>query len=263
MKIESSPNKSKPPAMRRGKKKQQAPQSSDDIPATRVKVNQREHYVNNKEFSGSIVEYVTSVTAAIRTGKEVPIPTEYIGTCLLKISEGLSRKPNFIRYTYREEMVMDGVENCLKAINNYNIEVATRTGLPNAFAYFTQICYFAFLRRISREKKQQDIKQLYIIHANIDSFANFSEEEGSGGHGVLGHTGGDNIIERIRNKVEQIHTQDNNIKAFGKSLKKKPAKIIDAPLEQPVTVSTIKTRKKRMANPAKVTTSNVEMLFGK
>ena len=262
MKIESTSDKAKPALMRRGKKKQQAPQS-DDAPVTPVKVNQREHYVNNKEFSGRIVEYVTSVTAAVRTGKEVPIPTEYIGTCLLKIAEGLSRKPNFIRYTYREEMVMDGVENCLKAINNYNIAVATRTGLPNAFAYFTQICYFAFLRRISREKKQQDIKQLYIIHANIDSFANFSEEEGAGGHGVLNHTGGDNIIERIRNKVEQIHTQDNNIKAFGKSLKKKPAKIIDAPLEQPVTVATIKTRKKRMANPAKVTTSNVEMLFSK
>lgn len=262
MKIESTSDKAKPALMRRGKKKQQAPQS-DDASVTPVKVNQREHYVNNKEFSGRIVEYVTSVTAAVRTGKEVPIPTEYIGTCLLKIAEGLSRKPNFIRYTYREEMVMDGVENCLKAINNYNIAVATRTGLPNAFAYFTQICYFAFLRRISREKKQQDIKMLYIIHANIDSFANFSEEEGSGGHGVLSHTGGDNIIERIRNKVEQIHTQDNNIKAFGKSLKKKPAKIIDAPLEEPVTVATIKTRKKRMANPAKVTTSNVEMLFSK
>ena len=83
----------------------------------------------------------------------------------LKIAEGLSHKANFVRYTYREEMVMDAVENCLKAIENYNLETATRTGKPNAFAYFTQISWYAFLRRIQKEKKQQDIKIKYLTES--------------------------------------------------------------------------------------------------
>ena len=93
------------------------------------------HYVNNALFSQSVVEYVSEVNKATNNNKEIPIVPNYIAECFLRISEGLSHKSNFIRYTYREEMVMDAVENCLKAIPNYNIEAATRTGKPNAFAY--------------------------------------------------------------------------------------------------------------------------------
>jgi len=123
------------------------------------------HYVNNKEFSLAVVEYVKSKQDAIANGDPPPIVTDYIAECFLKIAEGLSHKSNFVRYTYREEMVMDAVENCLKAIENYNVEAATRTGTPNAFAYFTQIAWYAFLRRINREKKQQDIRLKYISEA--------------------------------------------------------------------------------------------------
>ena len=80
----------------------------------------------------------------------------------------MSHKANFVRYTYREEMVMDAVENCLKAIENYNIDKATRTGKPNAFAYFTQIAWYAFLRRIEKEKKQQDIKMKYLSESGLE-----------------------------------------------------------------------------------------------
>ena len=106
---------------------------------TKIKPKNKPHYVNNREFSYSVVDYVKKVNAAQDSGEPLPIVPDYIATCFLKISEGLSHKSNFIRYTYREEMVMDAVENCLKAITNYNIEAATRTGNPNAFAYFTQI----------------------------------------------------------------------------------------------------------------------------
>jgi len=111
----------------------------------KVKPKDKPHYVNNKEFSQSVVDYVNLVTEARENDNDDPKITEYIGSCFLKIAEGLSRKPNFIGYTYREEMVMDGVENCIKAIMNYDVEKATRTGLPNAFAYFTQIVWYAFL----------------------------------------------------------------------------------------------------------------------
>ena len=96
------------------------------------------HYVNNADFSHAVVEYVKTSESAKKKNKEVPKVTDYIATCFLKIAEGLSHKANFIRYTYREEMVMDAVENCIKAIMNYDITKATRTGLPNAFGEYDQ-----------------------------------------------------------------------------------------------------------------------------
>ena len=116
----------------------------------KLKPKEKPHYVNNADFSQAVVEYCKTVIEAKETDDQLPVVTDYIASCFLKIAEGLSHKSNFIRYTYREEMVMDAVENCLKAIENYNIEAATRTGKPNAFAYFTQIAWFAFLRRIAK-----------------------------------------------------------------------------------------------------------------
>lgn len=129
-----------------------------------------EHYVNNKDFTNAVVEHVKNVNEAKKHGKESPQIPEYIGDSLLRIAKGLARKPNFFAYSYRDEMIMDGVENCVRAIHNYNINAATRSGKPNAFAYFTQIIYFAFLRRIAKEKRQAEIKEKYIMESNIESF---------------------------------------------------------------------------------------------
>ena len=174
------------------------------------KAKEKPHYVNNKQFSGAVVDYVNSANEARDKGEEEPIITEYIGSCFLKIAEGLSHKPNFSGYTYREEMVMDAVENCIKAIMNYDVKKATRTGLPNAFAYFTQITYYAFLRRIAKEKKHQDIKELYMEHAGADGFMHSS-----------GHPDAAGIVDRVRFKSQMIRDRDSAIKNFGKSLKKK------------------------------------------
>src|SRR5210317_490880 len=133
------------------------------------------HYVNNNNFSIAVTDYVKEVRKAKKAKVKVPTVPDYIAESFLKIAEGLSHKQNFVRYTYREEMVMDGVENCLKAIENYNIETATRTGKANAFAYFTQITWYAFLRRIAKEKKQQDIKLKWLSQAGIEHHI----EEGS------------------------------------------------------------------------------------
>lgn len=128
------------------------------------------HYVNNAKFSAAVVDYVQSLNEAKSKQEPEPIVPNYVAECFLKISEGLSQKSNFVRYTYREEMVMDAVENCLKAIKNYDIEAATRTGKPNAFAYFTQISWYAFLRRISKEKKQQELKLRYLSESGLEDF---------------------------------------------------------------------------------------------
>ena len=175
-----------------------------------------EHYVNNKEFSQAVVDYVNDVKKAESNGTTVPRIPEYIGRCFLRIAEGLSHKPNFIRYTYREEMVMDAVENCVKACPNYNGAAATRTGSPNAFAYFTQICYFAFLRRIVKEKKQQDIKMRYIEHAGIeDLLTNPDELEGLGQ--LAGYENG--FIDVLKKRIERVKTKDKKIKDFKKKHK--------------------------------------------
>jgi|TARA_B110000977_G_scaffold126454_1_gene161712 hypothetical protein len=126
-----------------------------------------EHYVNNKEFTAAVVAHNISVKEAKAVGEVPPRMTEYIGLCIYKIATRLSTRPNFINYTYRDEMICDAIENCLQYINNFNTEKSS-----NAFAYVTQICYYAFLRRIQKEKKQVFIKQKSIMESSItmDSF---------------------------------------------------------------------------------------------
>ena len=175
------------------------------------------HYVNNADFSQAVVEYVKSVNEAKANNKPLPIVPDYIAECFLRISEGLSHKSNFIRYTYREEMVMDAVENCLKAIENYNIEVATRTGKPNAFAYFTQIAWYAFLRRISKEKKQQDIKLKYLTSAAIEDFIETNGDD----TGIQEVT---SVIDVLRDRIEKVKVQDKEIKEYAKEEKKQRKK---------------------------------------
>ena len=152
------------------------------MPETKVEavkappVQVRENYVNNKEFSQAVVDYVKSVNDAKAAGSPIPRIPNYIGSCFLKISTGLSRRPNFSRYTYRDEMVSDAVQNCVTAIMNFKLDAVTRSGNPNAFAYFTQITWYAFLRRIALEKKQQDIKEKIIDECGIDEFAEGGDE---------------------------------------------------------------------------------------
>jgi hypothetical protein len=181
------------------------------------------HYVNNADFSHAVVEYVKTVNAARDKDKIIPTVPDYIAECFLRISEGLSHKSNFIRYTYREEMVMDAVENCLKAILNYNIETATRTGKPNAFAYFTQIAWYAFLRRIAKEKKQQDIKIKFLTSASIEEFIETDENNPDAGYQEMNM-----MVDVLRDRIEKVRTQDNQIKEFAKQEKKRKKRTVYA-----------------------------------
>tara|TARA_Y100001958_G_C21156087_1_gene491090 strand:+ start:585 stop:1190 length:606 start_codon:yes stop_codon:yes gene_type:complete len=186
------------------------------------------HYVNNNDFSTAVVTYVETVENAKKNEVPVPKVPDYIATCFLRIAEGLSHKANFIRYTYREEMVMDAVENCLKAISNYNLEAATRTGKPNAFAYFTQITWYAFLRRITKEKKQQEIKLKYLTKAGIENFVDNDLEGGGVGEQVSTH-----FVDTLRDRIERVRTSDKEIKEFVKVEKKKRrSKIADSDLSE-------------------------------
>jgi hypothetical protein len=113
-----------------------------------------DHYIDNKTFYEAIKEYRKSIKVAEEQNKSKPIVPNYIGECILLIANRLATKPNFINYSYKDEMIADGIENCIMYINNFDPDKST-----NPFAYFTQIIYFAFLRRIQKEKKH-----LYIKH---------------------------------------------------------------------------------------------------
>ena len=112
-----------------------------------------------------MVEYKQAVNETEETGDSSPVIPDYVGSCLLKIANRLSTKPNFINYTFREEMVSDGIENCINYINNFDPNKSS-----NPFAYFTQIIYYAFLRRIQKEKKQ-----LYVKYKSLENSQVMSE----------------------------------------------------------------------------------------
>jgi len=122
-----------------------------------AKRKRSEHYVNNKEFLAALVKLREDrEIAEIRGLPKPPIP-RYIGECFLKIANHLSFKPNFVNYMFKEDMISDGIENCVQYIHNFNPEKS-----KNPFAYFTQIIHYAFLRRIQREKRQLEIKNKII-----------------------------------------------------------------------------------------------------
>lgn len=150
--------------------------------------------------------------------KTIPTVPDYIASCFLKIAEGLSHKSNFIRYTYREEMVMDAVENCLRAIENYNLETATRTGKPNAFAYFTQISWYAFLRRIAKEKKQQDIKFKYLSQSGLEDFVDIGDDN------AAAVTQAGQFIDTLKDRIGKVKAQDHAIKEYSQTQKKRKRK---------------------------------------
>ena len=123
------------------------------------------HYVDNQQFLESMIQYQNEIKEAKEADAPPPVIPEYLGECFMKIANRLSFRPNFINYAFRDDMISDGIENCIQYMNNFNPEKSS-----NPFAYFTQIIYYAFVRRIQKEKKQ-----LYIKYKTMDSQASMSE----------------------------------------------------------------------------------------
>jgi hypothetical protein len=120
----------------------------------RKNAKKKEHYVDNKQFLHELIIYHNKCAQAAEKGESKPRVSNYIGECFLKIATHLSYRPNFINYMYREDMIGDGIENCIQYIHNFDPEKSS-----NPFAYFTQIVYYAYLRRIAKEKRQQSIRE--------------------------------------------------------------------------------------------------------
>ena len=130
------------------------------------------HYVDNARFLSEMTEFRNAVLKSKENNTERPRVPNYIGDCLFKIATHLARKPNFANYTFKEDMVSDGVENCLLYIDNFDPEKS-----KNPFAYFTQIIYYAFLRRIQKEKKHLYIKYKSMENGVINSLVENNGED--------------------------------------------------------------------------------------
>ena len=125
------------------------------------------HYVNNKEFLAALIAYREMVQLAEQRGDPKPRITNYLGECFLKIATHLSFKPNFVNYIFKDDMISDGIENCVQYIHNFDPEKS-----QNPFAYFTQIIHYAFLRRIQKEKQQLEIKYKILEKTGFDEVFN-------------------------------------------------------------------------------------------
>jgi len=167
----------------------------------------KNHYVNNAEFVKALEEY----KLRLKDNPEERVP-EYIGVCIYDIANRFASKPNFYNYSYREEMVSDGIENCLQYLTNFDSSKSS-----NAFAYFTQICYYAFIRRIAREKKQSYIKHKLVMEMPFEAFElqEFDDNEMS------------------QNFVSFIQSNSSfDFEAYEKSIAKKPKKNVKSPLDE-------------------------------
>ena len=139
-----------------------------------------EHYVNNKEFLEALVVFKAKCSAAKEAGEPRPQISNYIGECFLKIATHLSYKPNFVNYMFREDMICDGIENCVQYIEKFNPEKS-----KNPFAYFTQIIYYAFLRRIQKEKRQLEIKNKILDKSGYEVAFHTDDKSGSSDYNTI------------------------------------------------------------------------------
>ena len=138
-----------------------------------AKTTTQHHYINNQEFLAALLEHRGRVEAARAAGEPEPAISNYIGECFIKIAKHLSYKSNFINYPFKDEMISDAIENCLAVVNNFDPSKS-----KNPFAYFTQITFFAFVRRIQREKKQLATKFRYIDQMDITEIVTQEHDNG-------------------------------------------------------------------------------------
>ena len=159
----------------------------------------KKHYVNNEKFLEQMKEFRIKVKHAKENNLERPRVPEYIGECIFKIASHLARKPNFANYTFKDDMISDGVENCLLYIDNFDPDKSS-----NPFAYFTQIIYYAFLRRIQKEKKQLYVKYKSMENEVINSLIENNGEDLVAGHlnGILHDSYSEEFIRDFINTFE-------------------------------------------------------------
>jgi hypothetical protein len=175
-----------------------------------AKTSTNTHYINNQEFLAALLEHRERVQAARAAEKDPPPISNYLGDCFIKIAKHLSYKSNFINYSYRDEMISDAIENCLAVVNNFDPAKS-----KNPFAYFTQITFFAFVRRIQRDKKQMATKFRYIDQLDINDLVTQEHDNGEFQNQFLeylktqmDHLEYEKVVSTITKKTEKLLETD-------------------------------------------------------
>mgnify|MGYP001375342774 FL=1 len=178
------------------------------------------HYIDNKEFLAKITDYRNSRIEAEECGDPKPQVTNYLGECFVKIANHLAYKSNFVNYTFRDEMILDGIENCLTYIDNFNPEKSN-----NPFAYFTQITYYAFIRRIQKEKRQQETKMKYIKSLDLEEMLE---------QGADGDTHSNEYLNYMKQIIEQSDADKEaaDKQNTGKKMPKRRPKYLDEKIKK-------------------------------
>ena len=176
------------------------------------KKKQTQHYVDNKKFLEEMTKFRNRVLKAQKSGRKRPMVTNYIGECFLKIANPLAYRPKFINYTFRDDMISDGIENCLQYMDNFNPEKSN-----NPFAYFTQIIYYAFIRRIQKEKKQVLVKQKIIANTDTEEFlTQLDGDDGQYKNQMIEFLKANqgNVVEEPKTKKQKKQEKQKNLEKF-------------------------------------------------
>jgi len=179
---------------------------SVEIQKDSTEIPQTSHYVDNKKFLAALIDYKTSIDAAKEKNEQIPQVPRYIGECFIKIATHLSYKSNFINYTFKDDMVSDGIENCLTAATKFDPAKSS-----NPFAYYTQIIYFAFIRRIQKEKKHQATKYKIIENLDLDSIIQNSDDSEISRQ----------LVDYLKKQLDNIDPERRETPSETKSRKKK------------------------------------------
>jgi len=179
----------------------------EEIPSSSTKA-EPSHYVDNKKFLAALIDYKKSIDVAKVEGMGTPQVPKYIGECFIKIATHLSYKSNFINYTFKDDMISDGIENCLTAATKFDPEKSS-----NPFAYYTQIIYFAFIRRIQKEKKHQATKYKIIENLDMDAIMQGSDDTEAGRQ----------LIDYLKKQLDNIDPERRETPAQTKTRKRKAA----------------------------------------
>jgi len=155
------------------------------------------NYINNKTLYSAMIQYKNAVEDAEKEGKEKPKVSDYIGQSILLICNNLAKKPNFSGYTYKQDMISDGIMDCIAAVDNFNPDKTN-----NPFAYFTQIAWNAFLRRIQKEKKQT-----YIKHKNYENSILMDEHWEHSTNQLKTNEYSDELVRNFENKLTKTKTE--------------------------------------------------------
>lgn len=131
----------------------------------------KHQYVNGKEFFVMLKAYHESYLLSVENQTDKPLVSNEIAGAIVQICNRLSNSFNFIGYSYKDEMIADGIFKCLDKVHRFDPAIS-----QNPFGFFSQLAYNAFINRIKIEQKQASIRARLINEKVTSDFVEQSLE---------------------------------------------------------------------------------------